>query len=323
MEDGTNTFKDQIPPVVKDRLAFDLGTRMFTKSDHHVRDFAHSSDLYVRDYTERAAVESEFVAGQLLLGSNASLTDFVKVTKNIQDGMAGHIRMTEWTQSLQIQSSLAQNSETQLDEIRNLTDAASTALEIGSIGTNMSYLKEGELLLNNIIYDGMERSQIAKFSEITVQDLTNLLGRLRSSPEAKTFARTQLPRFQLALAGSTDDRDTMLNTTKRGINNLRELLNGDFPKQDKVVFRGQLAEMQMLRGKDTKTKITSIQTEAAEIAKLVNGSQERFDYDKALSVLTDLLEHAERLANQDSAFDPNIQAIKLAMKEVKEGRDKL
>lgn len=323
LADGTNSFQDQIPPVVKDRLAFDLGTREFTKLDHHVRDFSHSADLYVRDYTERAAVESEFIAGQLLLGSNASLTDFVKVTKDIQDGMAGHIRMTEWTQSLEIQSNLAQNSETQLQEVRNLTDAASTALEIGSIGDNMSYLKEGELLLNNIMYDGMERSQIAKFSAITVGDLSNLLGRVRSSPEAKTFARLQLPRFQLALARSTTDRETMLSTTSKGVSNLRELLKGDFPKKDKVAFHGQIAEMMALRGKDTKTKINSIQKEAVEIANLVNGSEERFDYDKALSVLTDLLEHAERLANQDSAYDPNIQAIKLAMKEVKEGRDKL
>ncbi|CAM2010760.1 hypothetical protein [Acanthopleuribacter pedis] len=320
--DGTNTNSDSIPQVVKDRLEFDLATRTFTKSDHHVRDFEHNANLYVRDFTERGAVESEWVAGQLLQGSNASLTDFVKVTHNLQDGMAGHIRMQEWTQSLDIQSNLATNSETQLEEVHNLTDAASTALEIGSLGTNMSYLKEGELLLNNIDYDGMNKQDITKYSTTTVGDLTNLLGRLRSSDEAKLFARQQLPRFQLALAQNTNDPSLAKTTANRALSNMTELLKTEMPVPKRLEYLSNTTAFLELSGKSDGNKMKALQEHAESIATLVDGTDNKFHHDKALEVLGEMLDTATKL-NGGNKYDQNVLAIQTAIETVTKSRQPL
>ncbi|CAM2010768.1 hypothetical protein [Acanthopleuribacter pedis] len=321
--DGTNQNLDKIPQVVKDRLDFDLSTRTFTKHDHHVEDFAHNANNYVRDFTERGAVESEWVAGQLLQGSNASLTDFVKVTKDLQDGMAGHIRMQEWTQSLDIQSNLASNAETQLDEVRNLTDAASTALEIGSIGTNTSYLKEGELLLNNIDFSGMSKSDITKFSSITVTDLSDLLGRVRSSDEAKLFARQQLPRFQLALAQNTDNPKLAKSTANRALSNMTELLKSDMPVPKRLEFLSNTAAfIELSSGSNSRDKVDMLKSHAEDISKLLETSDNKFHHDKALEVLQEMLDTAVRIDKKDR-YGQNIQIIKDTIDKVTQSRDQL
>lgn len=304
-----NTRRAEIPPQVVKRYDFDAKARPFTRLDYRVKNFADQQNNYVRNYMERAAVESEYAVLELTAPKPPPLAQLVKDTANLQKGGAGRIRTQEWDRSLQTHQQLAQTTEDDTKRANYLAEGASIALELARVD-GRNYLETAATMLSDIDFSKLSRPDKARISQLLVDSLIEMLGRRRSGEEEKQFAKSHLPKFQIALVQATQNP----NVRKKTYDVADKLLTARI-KQSKdssvtVDLHRNRAELRSLKNDTPSVVLKDVLREAGKMFKLANESGNPNLLTKTIAMMKDLETLAQSIPVNDEKERTQIGRVK-------------
>lgn len=304
---GTALETGGIPDQVVARLAYDVATRPFTNGDPTIRDFAQEQDFYVRDFSERAGVESEWAIHQFLADPNVAVETLVEQTKDIQNGFSGEMRRETGEAARLELTRLAENSTDPFTKAKNFTGAAAIALRMGD-------LENADVLLQKIDFTDVEPQDQLWLSRELTTELNEVLARPRSDHDAKLMALNHLPRFhQVEL--------THLPETERGpradlfLATRTRLAARETNPDTKRAMLLNLAELhnftldQKLPGQTGAPRVRVLTELGKQISDLFDGKQAKTEVKQAVGILEQLQTHAKAIA-ADPAQVPKPQLLK-------------
>lgn len=316
----TNQSKADIPAAIGERLAYDIETRKFTNGDPSATNYAKEQDHYVRDFSERAAVESEWAMLQFLTDPKASVADLVAATQDIQNGFSGKVRTESSGASLKHLTQLAERADSAFAKAKNYTDAAAVALRMGNLDVAAD-------LLPKINFQKVAPHEQQWLSREIITELQEMLARPYAPQDAKLLALDHLPRFF-----ATD-----LEATPEGERGARaEVLIGALTElaaqaKDPGVKKAMLITLAGLHHKthtmdlpisNGPKHVKALVKLGTQLSGLFDGSQNRRDYEQAHTALVQLQKDALSVAG-NKALVPRPQVLKTPLSNLETAITKL
>ncbi len=311
--EGTNQSGSRIPESIGRRLAYDIETRKFTNGDTSSTGYAQEQDHYVRDFSERAAVESEWAMQQFLANPEAAVADLVADTHDIQTGFSGKVRTESAEAALKKFTALADEAGDPFTKAKNYTAAAAIALRMGN-------LEVAAELLPKINFKGVDANEQVWLSREMITELQEMMARPYSDREAKLFALDNLPRFYAADLESTPE-------TERGpragllIENLTRLAAKESDPQLKIGLLLTIAGLHSKAGamqvpvENGPKHVRALAKLGTQIAGLFDGSQSPTDYKHAHGVLLQLQTDAQTIAT-DTKLVPKPKILEVSLRNL-------